>query len=233
MSDFQLMNGDAFELLGGVTDNSVNLVLTDPPYNISQKNNIKTMKDRNRQGLDFGDWDKDFDLTGWIDIVADKVTKNGAMIVFSSWKHLSEISLALAENGFDTKDIIRYVKPNPMPRNRDRRYVVDCEYAIWAVRHNGKWTFNRQDPKYQSPEFRFVPPTGKNRIHPTEKPVKLMQSLVEIHSNPNDIILDPFMGSGSAGVAALNLNRKFIGIEMDKHYFDLAKERIERVDSNC
>ena len=233
MSDFQLMNGDAFELLGGVTDNSVDLVLTDPPYNISQKNNIKTMKDRNRQGLDFGDWDKDFDLTGWIDIVADKVTKNGAMIVFSSWKHLSEISLALAENGFDTKDIIRYVKPNPMPRNRDRRYVVDCEYAVWAVRRNGKWTFNRQDPKYQRPEFRFVPPTGKNRIHPTEKPVKLMQSLVEIHSNPNDIILDPFMGSGSAGVASLNLNRKFIGIEMDKHYFDLAKERIERVDSNC
>lgn len=155
------------------------------------------------------------------------------MIVFSSWKHLAEISFALAENGFDTKDIIRYVKPNPMPRNRDRRYVVDCEYAIWAVCHNSKWTFNRQDPKYQRPEFRCVPPTGKKRIHPTEKPVKLMQSLIEIHSNPNDVILDPFMGSGSTGVGALILNRKFIGIELDKQYFDLAKERIERADNNC
>lgn len=60
-----------------------------------------------------------------------------------------------------------------------------------------------------------------------------MQSLIEIHSNSNDVILDPFMGSGSTGEAALSLNRKFIGIELDKQYFDLAKERIERVDNNC
>lgn len=112
-----------------------------------------------------------------------------------------------------------------MPRNRDRRYISDFEHAIVAIK-KGKWTFNRQSDKYDRSELRYPIVSGKNRFHPTQKPVKLMEELILRHSNENDLVLDPFMGSGSTGVAALNLNRRFVGIELDKKYFNIAKERI-------
>ena len=88
----------------------------------------------------------------------------------------------------------------------------------------GKWIFNRIDENYQRPEFRCTIEKG---LHPTQKPVKLMESLITIHSNEQDIVLDPFCGSGSTLVAAKNLNRQFIGIEKDEKYFQVAKKRLE------
>lgn len=112
-----------------------------------------------------------------------------------------------------------------MPRNRDRRYIVDYEFAIVAVK-KGKWTFNRQSDKYDRPELKYPIVSGKNKFHPTQKPVELMEELVLRHSNENDLILDPFMGSGTTGVAALKNNRNFIGMEIDDKYFKIAKERL-------
>lgn len=136
----ELLNGDCLNLLNQVEDNSIDLILTDPPYNISRKNNFKTM---GRNGIDFGDWDKNADLLSWINLVRSKVNKNGSIIIFNDWRNLGEISRKLDGSGFVTKDLIRWVKNNPMPRNRDRRYITDYEMAIWAVKKGSKWTFNR------------------------------------------------------------------------------------------
>ena len=116
-----------------------------------------------------------------------------------------------------------------MPRNRDRRFITDCEFAIWAVKKGDKWTFNRLSDTYEMPELTggLTPKSEKlNGGHTTQKPVYLMKWLIERLTNDKDVILDPFMGSGTTGVACINTNRKFIGIELDDMYFEIARQRI-------
>lgn len=217
----ELILGDCLEKFKNIKDKSVNLVLTDPPYNISRENNFTTM---GRSGIDFGEWDKNADIFSYIQECFRVLQKNGSFIVFNCWKNLGDIARFAEKIGFETKDVIRFEKNNPMPRNRDRRYITDYEFAIWFTLPKGKWIFNRIDENYQRPEFRCTIEKG---LHPTQKPVKLMESLIKIHSNEQDIVLDPFCGSGSTLIAAKNLNRQFIGIEKDEKYFQVAKKRLE------
>lgn len=117
-------------------------------------------------------------------------------------------------------------KTNPMPRNRDRLYVTSCEFAVWAVKGKG-WTFNRQRETYENTVFEYPLVSHKERIHPTQKKVELIEDLIKIHSNENDIVLDCFMGSATTAVACLNTNRRFIGFELDSDYFELAMSRVD------
>ena len=222
----ELINGNNLEAFSEIPDNSVNLVLTDPPYNISQKNNFETM---NRQSIDFGEWDKNADILTWLTLLDRIVKKNGSVVIFNSWRNVADIADVLDANGFETKDLIRWVKDNPMPRNRDRRYVADFEQAVWAVKKRGKWTFNRLNDTYDRPLIMsgLTPKSEKSfGNHPTQKPIAVMTELLMRHSNPGDVVLDPFMGSGSTGVACVNTNRDFIGIELDETYFEIAENRI-------
>ena len=213
--------GDAYVMLPKMP--VADLILTDPPYNISQDNNFSTMKSAKRRGLDFGEWDKGFNDLLWLELAVDRLSKNGSIIVFCSVRRISYIIEKLESLGLDYKDTIRWVKPNPMPRNRDRRYVVDAEYAVWCAR--GKWTFNRLSDKYDRPEIVCAAPS--KQLHPTQKPDFLMETLIARHSNPGDIVLDPFMGSGTTGVAAKKLGRKFCGIEKEYDYFAIAQDRLQ------
>ena len=224
----KLYNGDCLEVMDELIAEGikVDMILTDPPYNISCENNFKTM---GRNGIDFGEWDKDFNLTSWIYNASTLLKKGGNIVIFNSWKNIGLISRALESLGFDIKDMIRWKKTNAMPRNRDRRFIVDYEVAIWAVKKGDKWTFNRLSETYEIPEI-ICPLTGKKEkqfgSHPTQKPIYVMEWIMQRLSNENDIILDCFMGSGSTGVACMNTNRNFIGIELDKNYFDIAEKRI-------
>ena len=221
MIDLKL--GDCLNVMKTIPSASIDLCLTDPPYNIARKNNFVTM---GRAGIDFGDWDKNFDLFSYINEVSRIVNKNGSFVVFNAWKNLGAIANYAESQGFETKDMIRLEKSNPMPRNRDRRYITDYECAIWFVKKGAKWTFNRQDSKYQRPKFVASIESG---LHPTQKNLSLMENLLKIHSNDNDTVIDPFMGSGTTGVACKNLNRNFIGIELDEGYYNIAKERINGI----
>ena len=220
MIDLRL--GDCLEIMKSLPDKSIDLCLTDPPYNIARNNNFATM---GRAGIDFGEWDKGFDLFSYIDQVSRILKKDGSFVVFNAWRNLGSIADYSEKQGFDTKDMIRLEKSNPMPRNRDRRYITDYECAIWFVKKGAKWTFNRQDEKYQRPKFVANIESG---LHPTQKNFGLMKELVKIHSNQGDTVIDPFMGSGTTGVACKNSGRKFIGIEQDPAYFEIAKNRIEQ-----
>ena len=191
----ELKNGDCLEKMKEIPANSVDLVLTDPPYNISRESNFHTM---GQSGIDFGEWDWNFDVTGWIKELPRIMKKNGSVVIFNSWENMGDIAKALRTNGFSVKDLIRWEKSNPIPRNRDRRYVTDCEFAIWATNEKAKWIFNRQDSNFQRPKYIHAL-VSKDRVHPTQKPIKLMEELLKIHSVENQVILDPFMGGGVYG----------------------------------
>lgn len=223
MEEIKLMHGDCLELMKSIPDGSVDLILTDPPYNIARKNNFVTM---GRNGIDFGEWDKGFDQFKWLEDIPRILNKNGSVVIFNDWKNIGAIARYCESLGLVIKDLLRWTKSNPMPRNRDRRYITDFECAVWLTNKAAKWTFNRTSANYQRPIFEYAVVSGNEKAHPTQKPVKLMEELLQIHSKISDVVLDPFMGSGSTGVACINTGRRFIGMELDKQYFDIACKRI-------
>lgn len=202
----------------------VDAIITDPPYNISRKNNFKTIR---RYGIDFGNWDKNFNQVDWIKNTDKILNENGSIIIFNDWRNLGLIANSLENNNFIVKDIIRWIKPNPMPRNVDRRYVTDFEFAIWATKKKSKWVFNKDKSiKYLKPEYIGASPNSKNRFHPTQKSKEVIEEIIKTHTNIGDLIFDPFSGSGEISVCAYNLNRSFIGSEINKKYFDVSNKRI-------
>jgi len=218
----KIINGDCLTEMKQIESGSIDLILTDPPYNIARKNNFHTM---GRAGIDFGEWDKDFNESQ-LSVLQSKTKNGGSIIIFHSFDQY-----AILKNVFDEmvfKDEIVWEKTNPMPRNRDRRYITDYETAIWCVNKNAKWIFNRQDEAYQRPEFRgSLTPQSEKTEHTTQKPIWLMKDILKIHSNEGDTVLDMFAGSGTTGIACMEMNRKFIMIEKDENYFSILKKRVE------
>lgn len=226
--NYQIYLGNAYTMVKEFIKNDikVNHIITDPPYNISQNNNFSTMS-KPRKGIDFGEWDKNFDLYSWIYEYEKILDDNGSMIIFCSYRFISYIIDKLEDCNMIVKDTLIWKKSNPMPRNINRRYVQDTEFAVWAVKKNAKWTFNKpEDIPYLRSCYETSTVSGKERTsHPTQKSLKLMDEIIKVHTNENDIILDPFMGSGSTGIAAIKNNRKFIGIELDDEYFKISVDR--------
>ena len=235
MKRLKIYNADAYKKVKELINEGVKVdhIITAPPYNISKDNNFNTMKNP-RVGVDFGNWDRGkFDLYSWVPNYSKLLNKNGSMIIFCSYRFISYIIDALESEEADmvVKDIIVWQKSNPMPRNINRRYVQDMEFAIWAVKKKAKWIFNKPDDKpYLRAMFTTPVVSGGEKLgHPTQKSLQLMEDIVTIHTNPGDLILDPFMGSGSTGVAALKNGRRFLGIEFEKEYFEMAKKRLENI----
>ena len=222
----ELINDNAIDFTKTLEDESIDAIITDPPYGISRDNNFTTM---GRAGIDFGEWDKDFDLTSWIKVAAPLLKKGGNVVIFNDWKNMTYITKSLEDNGFEIKDLIRWKKTNAMPRNRDRRFITDYEVAVWAVKKGGKWTFNRLSETYEIPEIVGGVTPKSEKIyggHPTQKPIYVMKWLIERLTNECELVLDPFMGSGTTGVACKELNREFIGVELDENYYNMAYNRI-------
>ena len=229
-----LFNGNADYVYNYLVKNNIKVdhIITDPPYVISKKNNFSTMKSAKRKGVDFGVWDEKFDLTEWIYKYSKLVKKDGSIIIFCSYRYISYIIAALEDNDFIVKDFIEWKKSNPMPRNINRRYVQDTEFAIWAVNKKAKWVFNKpEDVSYLRSSFTTPTVSGAERtIHPTQKSLEHLRHLIRVHTNEEQVILDMFMGSGTTGVAALIENRKFIGVEISEQYFEIAEKRIKNVE---
>ena len=226
-----LYNDDYLNSIKKIEDESIDLILTDIPYNISRDNGLggyDKKNNRNRAGIDFGEWDKGFDIKG-LNTLVPKLKKDSSMLIFSAFEQITDLINIFSD--MVLKDKIIWQKTNPFPRNRERRYVSDVEICSWFVKSKkSKWTFNRQNDKYESCVKRYPAESGGGfkRYHPTQKNLKMIKYLMRIHSNKGDTILDPFIGGGTMGVAAVQENRNFIGIELDKEYFKIAKDRIEK-----
>ncbi len=229
MDKFIFKNCDYKDLLKKLAEQKIKIdaVITDPPYGVSRKHQLG-FSNMGRAGLDYGDWDYNFDQKEWIRLCAPLIKDGGTIIVFNDWKNFSYIVEELDNQGFSMKDVIRWVKPNPMPRNTDRRYVGDFELAIWAVKDGGKWTFNKPEgTSYLRPIYKCPSVASKKRLHPTQKPLKLIEDILQVHTNENDVVLDLFTGSGTTAEACLKHNRIFIGSELDEEFYRKAMERLQ------
>lgn len=224
----KIYNEDCLIGMEKIPDESVDAIITDPPYIIARENRFETM---GRYGIDFGEWDKEFDLISWISLAIKKLRKGGNVVIFTDWKKISYIIEELEKNNIEIKDLIRIEKSNPIPRNRDRRFITDYEVAIYGVKKGSKWTFNRLSEKYERPLIKTAITPKSQKIgkgHPTQKPLYVMEWLVERLTQKGDVVLDPFIGSGTTAIACINNERSYIGFELDENYFELANERITK-----
>lgn len=207
----KLMQGDCLERMKEIPDMSVEMVLTDIPYNEVNR------KSSGLRNLDKGVADI-FEVP-LSDMVSEiKRLCTGTVYIFCGIKQISEITDLLQISGFSTR-LGQWEKTNPSPMNGTRVWLSGSEFCVIGRKPNA--TFNE---KCQKPIWKY--PVGRNKLHPTQKPLSLIERLIEASSNELDTVLDFTMGSGTTGVAAKNLNRNFIGIELDHDYFRIAYERI-------
>ena len=229
MSD-NIIQGDYKDILNSLEKNTVDLILTDPPYGISRETNFHTLKFRNSPiTMDFGEWDKVPNYTDISNEAFRVLRPGGTAIVWCSIWQISHLAEAMGEAGFKILRHLVWEKTNPVPLNITVAYLSNArENAVVGVK-GGKATFNA---RYHTGAYRYpIPRHGGNRVHPTQKCVKLFTELVEVHSNENDLVVDPFLGSGTTAEAAISLGRRFYGGDIDQQYVDLSKQRIEKLIS--
>ena len=212
-----LHNKDCAEILPTLADNSVELVLTDIPYD-----EINGRGSRLRE-LDKGLADEiTFDLESVL-TEAVRVAK-GSLYIFCGINQVSFIRQHFSAEGLSTRLMI-WEKTNPSPMNGGRLWLSGVECCVFGRKANA--TFNRH---CQNTVLRF--PVGRSKRHPTEKPVPLLEELITASTNEGDTVLDFTMGSGSTGEACLKNKRKFIGVELDEKYFILARDRLEHYQAS-
>jgi site-specific DNA-methyltransferase (adenine-specific) len=224
----KIYNMDCIAGMKELEDNSIDAIVTDPPYNVSRKNNFKTMGSACRQGMDFGEWDKEFNLSNYVPLFTPILKQNANVVIFNSWENLGFIKDICEKNNIYIKRCLVLSKSNPAPFNKDRMFVNDVEFALWGVYNKSgkpkKWTFNRKNPV----EKCVIPTTVQSsKLHPTMKDIKVIKNLVGLLTNENDLVLDPFIGSGTTAIACKELNRKFIGFEKEAEYKEIADARIQ------
>lgn len=232
----QLIKGDCLVALKEIEEGSVDLILTDPPYNLglfmqNRETNLKAMRD-NYFGA--AGWD-DYDFEQWVSSMdmffseaARFMRKGGSMVVFMAVIKVETLIGLAQKNGFYYKTTGTWHKLNPMPRNMNLHFINSTESWVYFTYGTRTGTFNNEGRAVHDHIETSVTPMSERTYgkHPTQKPVALMSHFVELLSNPGDLVLDPFMGSGSSGVAALAAGRRFCGIEVDNTYFDIAVKRM-------
>ena len=232
----QVACGSCIDLMRAIPDNSVDLVLTDPPYNLGlfMKERGTNMEKLRPNHFAFQGWD-DLDFKTWSEQMNQFLTechrvlkKRGALIIFMSVIKVESIINLAQDNGFYYKTTGIWHKTNPLPRNMNLQFVNSTEAWLYFVFKGTTGTFNNGKKVVHDYVETSVVPLSEKKFgkHPTQKPIALMEHFVKLLTNKGDTVLDPFMGSGSSGVASLKLGRKFVGIEMSKEYFNLAQKRM-------
>jgi site-specific DNA-methyltransferase (adenine-specific)/modification methylase len=223
-----LHQGNSRELLAALPEQSVDLLLTDPPYNLSpySTGNMQ-FKWRGAINNDLAGWDREFDPAEYRDAFLRVLKPTGNLMAFCSYNLLGRWH-EIFDPLFDTFQLFVWHKSNPVPKIRRQGFLNSCELIVclWNKGHN--WNFGRQRDMhnfYEGP-ICMGPERVKAPKHPAQKPVRLLKHLIGIASCPGGLVLDPFMGVGSTGVAALELGRRFTGMELDLDYFAAAQERL-------
>ena len=217
----KLMQGDCLELMRDLPNDSIDLVVTDPPYSMTHRGRScrpNYMKDNMGDSLFIGDIP---DAHSWMQEIYRVLRQGTHFYTFCNIKDLREYLNAANDVGFKLQNIITMIKDTKMP---NRWYLKYTESILMFRKGPAKPINNMTSRDY----IHVVMPKAKDgKLHITEKPLNLIEMLVLNSSNPQDTVLDPFMGGGTTGVAAVKAGRSFIGVEIDVDYFNIAQRRIQ------
>ena len=246
----RVLSGDCLRRLRELPDSSIDLVFADPPYYLQLERELLRPNNTVVDGVDDA-WDKfgsfaDYDTftRAWLGECRRLLKPDGAIWVIGSYHNVFRLGTALQDLGFWMQNDVIWRKTNPMPNFRGKRFTNAHETLIWAGRdRKSRVTFNydalkaANDDVQMRSDWLFPICSGPERLkddggrkaHPTQKPEALLQRILIGTTNPGDVVLDPFFGTGTTGAVARRLGRRFIGIERDPDYVKAAEERIGRV----
>ena len=248
-TDFKnkIINGDSLEELKKIPRETFDLIFADPPYNLQLKSEL-TRPDRSKVSAVNDKWDQfenfkkydDFTYE-WLSECKRILKKDGAIWVIGSYHNIFRVGTAIQNLGYWILNDVIWNKNNPMPNFRGTRFTNAHETLIWASKsEKSKYTFNYQSLKCLNDDLQMrsnwdlpicngserLKKDGK-KIHSTQKPEALLHRILLATSNKNDLILDPFLGSGTTATVAKKLGRNYFGIEKEKNYFKAAEQRIK------
>jgi len=247
-----ILVGDCVAEMAKMPAASVDLVFADPPYNLQLQGDLKRPDDSRVDAVD-DEWDKfssfaaydDF-TRAWITACGRLMKPNATLWVIGSYHNIFRVGTILQDLGFWILNDIVWRKSNPMPNFRGRRFTNAHETLIWAARDASKrnYTFNYEalkagnDDIQMRSDWLFPLCTGEERLkggdgkklHPTQKPEALLARIILAASRPDDLVLDPFSGTGTTGAVARRLRRRFVGVEREAQYAAAAEERIAAVE---
>ncbi len=242
----RIIERDCIEAMAALPDACVDMVFADPPYNLQLGGDLFRPEGSRVDAVD-DDWDKfdtfeayDAFTRAWLKEARRILKPNGTLWVIGSYHNIFRVGAALQDAGYWILNDIVWRKSNPMPNFRGTRFTNAHETLIWASRsEDSRYTFNYRAMKALNDELQmrsdWVIPicSGGERVktdgikaHPTQKPEALLYRVLLACTNPGDVVLDPFFGTGTTGAVARRLGRKWIGIEREKKYVKVARERI-------
>lgn len=241
---FLLLEGDSFSLLKKLPEKSIDMIFADPPYFLS--GNGITCHSGKMVPVKKADWDNKIEINNklkfnrkWIKICRNLLKDNGSIWISGTFHNIYTIGVALEIEGFVIINNITWKKLNPPPNIACRAFTHSTETILWAKKSGTKHTFNYLDMKKLNDgkqmkdvwEFSLTKPSEKKEgKHPTQKPIALLKRIILASTKENDIILDPFNGSGTTGISSIMLNREYIGIDNVRKYLELTKRRYFKIN---
>ena len=248
----KIIKGDSIESMRSLPDDSIDVIFADPPYNLQLKNDLSRPDSSKVNGVT-EDWDRfksfeEYDkfTKDWISEAQRILKPEGTIWVIGSYHNIFRVGNAMQNLGFWILNDIIWHKSNPMPNFKGTRFTNAHETIIWASKnHNSKYNFNYHAMKSLNEGIQmrsdwYIPicsggerikDSNGNKIHSTQKPEALLYRVLLSSSKKDDIILDPFFGTGTTGAVAKKLGRNFIGLEREDIYINAAKKRIKKIDS--
>jgi len=244
-----LLHGDCTEVLASLPENSVDVIFADPPYNLQLQNDLYRPNLSKVAAVEDG-WDKfesfaeyDAFTRAWLTACRRVLKETGTLWVIGSYHNIYRVGSILQNLDFWILNDVIWLKSNPMPNFWGVRFTNAHDTLIWAQKKQGaKYTFNHQamkalnDDLQMRSDWHLPLATGKERLkvngekaHATQKPEGLLYRVILASSNPGDVVLDPFFGSGTTGAVAKKLGRNWIGIERDEKYLQVAQNRLNAV----
>lgn len=242
-----LYHGDSIKILKQISPKSVDMIFADPPYFLS--NGGISCQSGKQVSVDKGDWDKGISPEEklkynrkWIKACREVLKDNGTIWISGTLHNIYSVGVALEIEGFSIINNITWQKPNPAPNLACRCFTHSTETIIWARKINGtkkgKHYFNYSlmkeinDGKQMKDVWLLNLPKKAEKTkgkHPTQKPESVLERIILASTKEGDLILDPFNGSGTTGVAAKKINRKYIGVEIEKEYLEITKSRLLKI----
>lgn len=237
---FSLLEGDCMTILPTLRPETVDVIITDPPYFLS--NDGVTCVAGKMVSVNKGKWDKNPDIksihkfnTEWLSACQKLLKPNGTIWIFGSQHNIFSVGMALKELEFKVLNNITWEKTSPPPNLACRTFTHSTENIIWAAKNSkSKYAFNYADMKkanggkQMKDVWKLSTAGAKEKTagkHPTQKPEKLVERLILASTKEHDLILDPFTGSSTTGIVAHRLNRQFVGIDKEPDYLKLSKKR--------